>query len=145
MGCASGSLMTKATNHVDLAEGIERLVREYISTIHITAEAAVKRAITTSVPSDGVAKVRQVRAPGSRPATRRASDEIGTLSERFYEVLCRMPGEMMTVLAPAVGATARELHRPMTLLKRAGRVRSVGTRHATRYFPTARDGQRGPA
>jgi hypothetical protein len=138
--------MTKTTNHDDLAEGIERLVREYISTIHITAQAAVKRAIAAGVPSDGGAKVKQVHAPGaSRPGTRRASDEIGTLSERFYEVLCRMPGETMTVLAPAVGATSRELHRPMTLLKRAGRVRSVGTRHATRYFPTARDAQRGSA
>ncbi|MFI5303007.1 MAG: winged helix-turn-helix domain-containing protein [Polyangiales bacterium] len=138
--------MTKTTNHDDLAEGIERLVREYISTIHITAQAAVKRAIGAGVASDGGAKVKHVRAPAaSRPGTRRASDEIGTLSERFYEVLCRMPGETMTVLAPAVGATSRELHRPMTLLKRAGRVRSVGTRHATRYFPTARDAQRGSA
>jgi hypothetical protein len=138
--------MTKTTNHGDLAEGIERLVREYISTIHITAQVAVKRAIAAGVASDGVAKVSHVRAPTtSRSGTRRASDEIGTLSERFYEVLCRMPGETMTVLGPAVGATARELHRPMTLLKRAGRIRSVGTRHATRYFPTARDAHRGSA
>jgi hypothetical protein len=138
--------MTKTTTHEDLAEGIERLVREYISTIHITADAAVKRAIAAGVPSDGVAKVKQVRAPAvSRAGRRRASEEIGTLGERFYEVLCRMPGERMTVLAPAVGATSRELHRPMTLLKRAGRVRSVGTRHATRYFPTVRDAQRGSA
>ncbi len=135
--------MTKTTNHGDLAEGIERLVREYISTIHITAHAAVKRAIAAGVPSDGAAKVKHVRSPAaSRPGTRRASDEIGTLSERLFEALCGMPGETMTVLAPAVGATARELHRPMTLLKRAGRVRSVGTRHATRYFPTARETQR---
>jgi ribosomal protein L36 len=49
-----------------------------------------------------------------------------------------MPGETMTVLGPQVGASARELHRPMQLLKRAGRVRSVGTRHSTRYFPMAR-------
>ena len=135
--------MTKTTNHGDLAEGIERLVREYISTIHIAAQGAVKRAVAAGVPTDGVAKVKHVRAPAaSHPGTRRASDEIGTLSERLYEVLCRMPGETMTELAPAVGATARELHRPMTLLKRAGRARSVGTRHATRYFPTLRETQR---
>lgn len=42
------------------------------------------------------------------------------------------------VIGPAVGAPARTLHRPMMLLKRAGRVRSVGTRHATRYFPAVR-------
>ena len=135
--------MTKTTNHGDLAEGIERLVREYISTIHITAQAAVKRAVAAGVSAASVAEVKPVRASAaSRRGARRASDEIGTLSERVYEILCQMPGERMTVLAPAVGATARELHRPMTLLKRAGRVRSVGTRHATRYFPTARETQR---
>ena len=30
---------------------------------------------------------------------------------------------------------------PMALLKRAGRVRSVGRRHATRYYPMAGEGQ----
>jgi hypothetical protein len=30
--------MTKTTNHGELAESIEHLVREYISTIHITAQ-----------------------------------------------------------------------------------------------------------
>ena len=135
--------MTNTTNHGGLAEGIERLVREYIATIHIEAQAAVKRAIAGGVGTDGGVQVKRVRATtASRAGARRTSVEIGTLSERFYEVLCRMPGETMTVLGPTVGVTARELHRPMTLLKRAGRVRSVGTRHATRYFPTVRETQR---
>jgi len=41
-----------------------------------------------------------------------------------------------------VGSTARELNRPVFLLKGAGRIRSVGTKHATRYFPMAREAQR---
>jgi hypothetical protein len=45
------------------------------------------------------------------------------------------PGETMVVLAPQLGASADDLHRPMSLLKRSGRVRSVGQRHQTRYFP----------
>jgi hypothetical protein len=68
---------------------------------------------------------------------RRPSDEIVALSERFYETLCQSPGETMSVLAPIVGATARDLNRPMLLLKRAGRIRSVGMKHGTRYFPMA--------
>lgn len=43
----------------------------------------------------------------------------------------------MTTLAAAVGASARELSRPVQLLKRSGRIRSVGQRQATRYFPIA--------
>jgi hypothetical protein len=38
----------------------------------------------------------------------------------------------MAVLGPTLGKTPRELHRPMMVLKRAGRVRSVGQRHQTR-------------
>lgn len=135
-------MTTKTMNHGDLAEGIEHLVREYISTIRIAAQGAVERAVVSAgvggsaVPS---AKKRQplAAAPLRRQGPRRPSDEIGTLSERFYEVLCRSPGETMAVLAPIVGSTARDLNRPMLLLKRAGRIRSVGTKHATRYFPMA--------
>ncbi len=50
----------------------------------------------------------------ARTGKRRAPDEIGTLSERLYEAVSRAPGETMTVLAPVVGRTARELHRPMS-------------------------------
>ena len=45
------------------------------------------------------------------------------------------PGETMSVLMADVGASARELNRPVALLKRAGRVRTVGSRNNTRYFP----------
>lgn len=143
--------MTKTTNHGDLAEGIERLVREYTSTIRVTAQAAVERAFCAGIGARAATSLTQRRsvatlsAGPSRPGKRRAADEIGTLGERLYEALCGAPGETMTVLAPIVGATARELHRPMTMLKRAGRIRSVGTRHATRYFPMARDAQSSPA
>jgi len=106
------------------------------------AQAAVDRAFATpaAVDAKGRRQSRPVIREGS--GVRRAPDEIGALGERLYAAVCRMPGETMTVLAPVVGATARELHRPMTRLKRANRVRSVGTRHATRYFPMASEGQR---
>jgi len=132
-------MTTKTMNHGDLAEGIEHLVREYISTIRMAAQGAVERAVAASVDGGAApsAKKRPSAAPSARPGPRRPSNEIGALSERFYEALCRSPGETMTVLAPIVGATARDLNRPMLVLKRAGRIRSVGTRHATRYFPMA--------
>ena len=132
-------MTTKTMNHGDLAEGIEHLVREYVSTIRIAAQGAVERAVAASVGGDAApsAKKRPSAAPSSRQGPRRPSNEIGALSERFYEALCRSPGETMSVLAPIVGATARDLNRPMLVLKRAGRIRSVGTRHATRYFPMA--------
>ena len=140
-GRANGLRMTtKTMNHGDLAQGIEHLVREYISTIRIAAGGAVERAVAASVgrsAAPSAKKQRSSSAPSRQQGTRRPSDEIGVLSEQFYEALCRSPGEKMAVLAPMIGATARDLNRPMLLLKRAGRIRSVGTKHATRYFPMA--------
>jgi len=43
----------------------------------------------------------------------------------------------MSVLAKKVGASSRELHRPVANLKRVGQVRSVGERQRIRYFPMA--------
>ncbi len=43
----------------------------------------------------------------------------------------------MTTLAKSVGKTPAELERAAKLLKRAGKIRSVGERGATRYFPLA--------
>lgn len=57
------------------------------------------------------------------------------LGERFYAALCRSPGETMTTLAPQVGASPRALQVAVARLKRAGRVRAVGQRQGTRYFP----------
>jgi cytochrome c5 len=138
--------MTNTTNPQDLCQRIEHLVEEYISTTRVAAQAALDRAFATST-APSVVRSRPTAAPQarSRRGARRAADEIGTLSERLYEAVCRMPGETMTVIAPTVGATARELNRPMLRLKHGGRVRSVGTRHGTRYFPMACEEQRTPA
>jgi len=133
-------MTTKTMNHGDLAQGIEHLVRDYISTIRIAAQGAIERAVAASVggvASPSAKKRPPSEAPSSGQGARRPSEEIGALSERFYEALCRSPGEKMAVLAPMIGATARDLNRPMLVLKRAGRIRSVGTKHATRYFPMA--------
>lgn len=58
------------------------------------------------------------------------------LGERLFAAVCTQPGETMAVLAPKLGSSPRELHRPMAVLKEAGRVRSVGQRSHTRYYPT---------
>lgn len=137
--------MTNTTNPQDLCRRLEHLVEEYIATTRVAAQAALDRAFATATTRT-VGRSRPTAAAAaptrSRGGPRRAADEIGTLSERLYEAVCRMPGETMTVIAPAVGATARELNRPMLRLKHGGRVRSVGTRHGTRYFPMAHEEQR---
>jgi len=126
------------TTHQELAEQIERLVREHITVIRIAAAAAVTRAFAAAnsaagphpQPAKGVSA--RTRA---KPAARRRVEEVAALAEQFYAALCQAPGEMMATLAPRVGASPRALQVAVALLKRAGRVRAVGQRRFTRYFP----------
>ena len=60
---------------------------------------------------------------------------MGAVGERLYQAVCSKPGESKAVLAGEVGMSPLELDRPMKHLKNTGKVRSVGQRHLTRYFP----------
>jgi cytochrome c5 len=124
--------MANTTTSQALGERIERLVQDYISETRIAAQAAMDRAFATSA---GERAKKQDRQAKRRMSSRRPSAELVAIGERLYAAMCNTPGETMTVLAPAVGCSARELHRPMSLLKQAGRVRSVGNRQGTRYYP----------
>ena len=126
------------TNH-DLGEQIEQLVWQHIAATRTAAAAAVERAFA-SVPQGGGTRPSPEpapRRPKSKAAPRRPSEEVVALSEQFYAVLCRHPGETMTTLAPQVGATPRALQVAVARLKDAGRVRAVGRRQGMRYFPMA--------
>ena len=113
-----------------LEKQIEHLVADHLAAVRAAAKSAVDRAASRATPSSKTPRTRRRRGNG-----RRTPEEVAALGERLYEAVVAHPGETMRVLAPQVGATPRELHRPMTRLKWAGRVRSVGQRHQTRYFP----------
>ena len=130
--------MTNTTTPQALGERIERLVQEYISETRIAAQVAVERAFATNVDAQMKKQEQRVKRRASR---RRPPAELVSLGERLYAAMCNAPGETMLVLAPAVGASARELQRPMALLKRTGRARSVGRRQGTRYYPMVGEGQ----
>ena len=117
-----------------LENQIERLVREHVAACHKAAATAVDRAFRSA---NTRTKTRRSASTTTTTSLRRPPAEIAALGERLYEAVCANPGEGMKVLMADVGGTAREWHRPMALLKRAGRVRSVGQRRLTRYFPMA--------
>ena len=120
--------MTTTNATQELQVQIERLVREHLAAQRRAATAAVERAFAAAVP---------VRAPAARARSgrRRAATEVLALAERLYEAVRTQPGETIAVIAAQVGETPGALHRPMVHLKNAGRVRSAGQRHGTRYFP----------
>lgn len=124
--------MTNTNGYEDLGKRIERLVAEHMAGSRRAAQDALERAFASSV---GVPAAPSRRSRSTEVGKRRPSVDVAALGERFYRAVCSKPGETMTVLAPEVGASARELHRPVMLLRRAGRVRAVGHRSSTRYFP----------
>lgn len=124
----------KNTTIEQLERQIEQLIREHIAACRQRAADAVERAFET-----GRALPTRPRNTAMRPTTgrRRPPDEMTALAERLYQAICARPGASMAVLAPALGSSSRLLNRPVRSLKRAGRVRSVGLRQETRYFPMA--------
>lgn len=128
----------KTGNIRDLENEIERLVREHVAACKAAAAAAVERGFGS--PRTGRRGSKRPKASKSSTTSRptRTAEEMAELGERFYAAVCARPGETMRVLSVDVGASANELYRPMTLLKRSGRVRSAGQRPHTRYFPMAK-------
>lgn len=122
------------TSSEDLGKQIERVVLDHIAASRRTAESAMRRAFGMS--ASGVAEARSGRP--AKNARRRAPEEIEAMAERLHDAVCAKPGETMMVLSMELGASANELHLSMSKLKSAGRVRSAGQRHLTRYFPMAR-------
>lgn len=65
----------------------------------------------------------------------RPPEKVAQLGERLLELVRARPGESMVVFAAELELRVRGLQRPMTLLKREGRVRTVGHKQQMRYFP----------
>ena len=121
-----------------LEKRIEQLVREHIAVVRAGAEAAVARAFAESTGRSPKPTAPKGKAPARRaPYQRRTGEEVADLAERLCAAVHATPGETMAQLAAPVGATPRELSVPVDRLRREGRLRSVGQRQHTRYFPAA--------
>jgi hypothetical protein len=115
---------------------VERLVREHVAVLEVAASVAVREGFRRATQATSSKQKDAESRPRRRaPSRRRPREEVAKLEEQLYQAVCAYPGETMTVLARAVGSTSRELNRPATVLRASGRVRSVGQRHTTRYFP----------
>jgi len=121
------------TSSEKLGRQIEQMVREHLAECQRAVTAAVTRAFATA---NAEPQRRSRRADAAKTATtRRTPEQVAALGERLYAAMCETPGETITVLAGRLGTTPRALQVPVKHLKRAGRVRTVGQRQSTRYFP----------
>jgi len=123
-----------------LADAIEGLVASYMDEVRLAAQRAVERSLTggavARAPSKG-RSARPARPPSARSATKRRTEaDIDEVCEQLCKVVRARPGTSIATLADELGAVVGTLQRPMAKLRSGGRVRSVGERHLTRYFPT---------
>ena len=133
--CDSGRMKTPNTTH-ELAGAIESLVASYMDTVRDAAQQAVSRALVT--PDASRRRPSAMRRASAKPPTtsaRRSPTELEAVCDALCERVRAHPGASMVELAEQVGSDVRSLQRPMAKLKSAGRVRSVGQRHLTRYYP----------
>ena len=134
MGCHG---MSTPKNPQELAAAIEALVADYIAESRRTAQLALDRALLVAAThptptSKPPSKPSKPRGPYRK---RRSSEEISALADRLCQLIHIRPGESKVTLAAELGVTVRDLERPTALLKREGRLRVLGQRHAARYYP----------
>jgi hypothetical protein len=132
------------TRQQDLTSKIELLVKEHIAASRKAVACAIERAFASYSEPAAIGRVtggrRNRAATGAsshrrEKATRRTETELHALCERLYQAVEALPGETMTAIAQHVGASPRDLLRPMARLKEFGRIRSAGERRQCRYFP----------
>jgi hypothetical protein len=121
----------KLRKQTNLEIAIERLVHEHVAALQTAAASAVERAFSKHRSGGLRAPPTTRRASGNR----RAPDEVAGLAEKLYAAVCANPGSAMPKLASLLGTSPRALNRPAIQLRRTGRLRSVGQRQGTRYFP----------
>jgi hypothetical protein len=128
----------KTSTHSGLSLRIEQLIRDHIAACRREAQDAIERAFASAyLPLLGKTPVKTVMGSSASRKTsrRRTRQELYEMGESLYRAICANPGETMAVLARHLGVAASDLHRPMTQLREARRIKSAGQRHLTRYFP----------
>ena len=119
-----------------LADAIESLVAAYVDEVRRAAREAIDRSL--SMPAAMPKSRRSARTRSDRGGSsgkRRSAEELAEICEALHGLVCARPGEGLSAFADEMGLPLRALQRPMSKLKRDGRVRSVGERNMTRYFP----------
>lgn len=136
--CEVGRMNTPKTPE-ELTAQIERAVRGYLVEVQRAAQEAVARAFSEAGASPGATSARRRGAPAksgkSAPRRYRSAAEIARVQEALEAAVRQFPGTSLSTLAEELQVPMRKLQIPMGHLKRAGRVRAVGERHLTRYFP----------
>lgn len=130
-----------------IAQDLEREMGKAISTIVRACHAAAKEALDEAFgAADQERPVERKRGAGGqkrrarrRPSSpRRSGEQIAKLEKQLLDAVWATPGEAMSALASRIGVPPRALQIPAARLRSTGRLKTVGMRQFTRYFPAER-------
>jgi len=127
--------MKTPSTTMELAGAIESLIGSYMAGVREAAQQAVERALVCSAAGRSTRGGKRGSTMRPTSENRRTATELAGVCDALCEVVRAHPGASMVMLAEKMGAEARTLRRPMATLRATGRVRSVGQRHLTRYYP----------
>jgi len=124
-----------------IEERVEQLVRDVMNELRSTAMAALSNALSSQgklspeapKPSKGTRKRKGVTAP------KRSEAQLEEIADKLYRAIEDDPGDTMLSYQGKLGMSQKELAVPLRRLKDAGRVRKVGERSDTTYFPMDSD------
>lgn len=128
----------------DIAEKLEAEMAKAVALIVTASHAAALETLNQAFgvderPQKRSAEAGQSRhAPRALAAPRRDRAEIRALEEQLLREIWATPGESMSVLASRMGASASQLQVPVSRLKTARKLKTVGERQFMRYFPAER-------
>ena len=123
--------------NLELNQQIEQLIQNHIAEIRSAAEQAVARAFTNAFNSSKRSSPK--KNCGSADVPKRSKQEILDIGEKLCAAVGENPGETMAVLSGKIGLSPKELHLPMVKLKKSNRVKSIGHRNFTRYYPLTQE------
>ena len=120
-----------------LEASVEALIRQQVATYEAQLRETLGRRLAPVGASSPRKAARSTASPKrcTAPAARRPPKELEALAERFFSAVEAAPGETMVTLAAGLGLGAQEFERPVLRLKREGRLKTVGERNRTRYYP----------
>jgi predicted HTH transcriptional regulator len=130
--------MNTIANSAELCARIEALIQEHMAASQKAVMETLQRAFssTSALPS----------RPGRTrsPVPYRSKETLEALQDAIYQRLKTNPGVGAVELSAQLGIDSKALSGPIAKLKKAGLVRSVGLRAATRYFPISENVVSGP-
>jgi hypothetical protein len=117
---------------------VQLALSQIVAASHLLAKELLDTAFEGLVPTaqkSAPKRVRKNTVTEGKVYKPRPPEVIAKLEQALMHAMFETAGETMSVLASQVGVSPRELKTPSIRLKKAGRVKAVGQRQHTRYFP----------